>query len=360
MTARRDVGKTTSLRVLTPLIERWRALAALFLATAVGVAAVRMLLVPPRYEAKVLLATVGSSKLPGNLGGLAGLAGLAGQNLDLTANPDLVSALLESRRVLLEVAAQPLARDESADARSAIMGAHTTPIIVAVTGDPAAAVAPLVRIERQMRNLVTVSSDKRTGLITLAVAHRDSAVARAVANGLVHGASRSFADLSRAQARAQRLGLEARVDSMQSLLRRAEARSSAFLSANRVVPEFSPLAVEQQQLAREVSVAQQAYVQAVTERESAVARELQDTPAVVAVDPVPARLDPLPKFALFFGLAAAVAVTFVAVSMIYLAESFRRLRGAETEDPDVARLLRATRRIPVVRRLAGRADAPVG
>lgn len=355
MSARAAAPAATSLSLLTPVVERWRTLAALFVVTTVLVGAAVSVLRARRYEARVVLATVASSRLPGNaaaLGGLASLAGLAGQAGGLTADPDLVAALLGSRRVLLDVARQPFPQ---------AAGPRARPMLVAVTADPASTGLAPERIERKMRDLTSVAVDKRTGLITLSVAHPDSAVARAVLDALLRSAVGTFTDLARSQARAQRLGLEARVDSMQAQLRRAEVRAGAFRNENRVIPLYSPLAIEEQQLGRDVSIAQQAYLQAIGEREAAVARELEQTPSVVTVDPVPPQLDPLPKYAVFTGLAAAVGVTFVALTVLYLLESLRELQRRAAElDPHAERLVRATRRVPLLGRLTKPADAPAG
>ena len=98
--------------------------------------------------------------------------------------------------------------------------------------------------------------------------------------------------VSRAQAASQRTAQGERVDSARRQLRRAEERVLAFLSSNRSYTSFSPAAVSRQQLEREVSNAQTVYAQARSDYDAATARELEETPAVVVVDPIPDQLLP--------------------------------------------------------------------
>jgi uncharacterized protein involved in exopolysaccharide biosynthesis len=100
--------------------------------------------------------------------------------------------------------------------------------------------------------------------------------------------------VSRAQASAKRVAQAERVDSARRQLRRAEERSLSFLASNRAFTQYSPASISRQQLEREVTAAQSVYSQARSDYESAVARELEETPAVVVVDSIPNRLLPDP------------------------------------------------------------------
>jgi len=72
---------------------------------------------------------------------------------------------------------------------------------------------------------------------------------------------------------------------------------------------FSEASVMRRELEREVTSAQSVYSQAREDYETAVARELEETPAVVVVDSIPNRLLPDPRHApLKLVLASALAL----------------------------------------------------
>src|SRR5690606_33474327 len=130
------------------------------------------------------------------------------------------------------------------------------------------------------------------GIIYLTVTHRDSALARAVNRALVASITDAFQRATRTQATMLRQAQEARVDSASRQLVHAEEELVDFLAANRVVPPFSQVSVTRQRLQRQVDVAQSVYTQAMTDKEAAIAQELEETPAVVTLDPVPVQLPP--------------------------------------------------------------------
>src|SRR5687768_562267 len=157
----------SAVSVVTRILERWRVLTlAAVLAAAVTVAAV-VFLVPRRYQASTTLAAVSAPQLPSGLGGIAALSGLTA-DVGFAATPDLLAQLLESRRVLLDVAESPV-----------VEGSPERVIDRVRAGEEPA--ERLVDVERSMRALVSVDVERRTSLITLAVRHRHSTVARIIA-----------------------------------------------------------------------------------------------------------------------------------------------------------------------------------
>lgn len=324
------------LAVLTPLLERWRVLLASAVLAGALALAIIFFLVPRRYDASATLAAVASTKLPTGLGGLAALSGLAGET-GFTATPDLFAQLLQSRRVLLAVALEPV---RAGDPERVIdrVRAHQD------------SAKRLVDVERSMRELVNVGVERRTGLITLSVQHRDSAIARHIGARLIDVASGTFAEISKAQASAQREAQEERVERLSDRLRSAERQLIAFLAGNRALNPYSPASAEQQRLEREIGVASQAYTQAVGEREVALARELSETPALVIVDPIPAELAPVSRKAAFYALAAAFLGLFLAATALAFREVVRQHR--ERDDPTSRRFVAAVEGIPLVGRSA--------
>ncbi len=291
-----------------PIATVLRARKQLAIAIAVGTivpAIVTLGLVPRRYEASLTIAGVGGSKQPGlGLGSLAALSGL-GLQQGLATTPDLVQQVVTARRVLGAVGR---ARWQEGTVGEAMARARDLPDW---------------KLERAMRRVLNVSVDRRTSLITISVRHRDSALARFIAGTLIDSAGDVLGEMLRSQARGQRLGLEARVDTMRGELRRSELDLVAFLARNRVVAEFSREAVERERLVREVGFASQAYSRAVTEREAAFSRELEETPVLAILDPLPRQLQPVPRYTAFYMLAGAVVAGFGWLALIFLRNAIK-------------------------------------
>ncbi|MFN0179401.1 MAG: GNVR domain-containing protein [Gemmatimonadales bacterium] len=289
--------------LIEPLQRRWR-LVATWCLSAATIAAAAALVIPRPFEAAAVLATVGGANPLSSLGPLAGAAaafgGVALGKGDLNPTPDLISALLVSRKVLSTVGSGRLE-----DGRL---------LIEALKGEPVAR----SEVAREMRRFIRTSISPQTGLVTVTARHRDSGLARRVAASAIEETTRSFVDASRSQARGLRLAQEERLDSARRQVTRAEKALIGFLSVNRVVGDFSLKSVERDRLARDVDVARQVYLQATGDRESAVARELQQTPAIVILDPAPEDLPKRPRRALITALLAGLAGLLLGVLVVYL------------------------------------------
>jgi len=289
--------------VMFPVLQRLRALM-IFVGLVIAVAAVVALVRPRRYEAGVTLATVGNPKLGGGLSSTlaASVLGGSGLNLGLQATPAIMARLLTLDGVLLRVAATPFRGGE---------------LMAGVLGRPVDGVPYETRL-RKLRKVISASYDRQTGLVTLRVLHKDSAVVRVLAERIVEEASATFVRTSKAQAAELRDAQTARVDSAAAQLRSAEEALVRFTRGNRNVPEYSLVLVEQTRLQRDADLAKQVYTQAVGDRESAVAKLLEDTPAVVVVDGVPDRLLLRPRFGSLIVAGSAFVALVLGVAAILL------------------------------------------
>jgi hypothetical protein len=179
-----------------------------------------------------------------------------------------------------------------------------------------------------------VDANKETGTIRLAISHKDSALARLIASRVVDSASQIFVRTSRAQAQQLRMAQEARVANAASQLAAAENRLREFNFGNRATPAFSVAGLERDRLNRDIRLEEQAYTQAITEREAAFARELEATPTVVVQDPLPSKLPKVRKFIIRKTAIAAVATLAVLILYALVADLTRRRlqrRDAESE-----------------------------
>ena len=263
-----------------PFLRHWKLVLLCILAS--WAAALALILVPKReYRAQLVLAAVPNAKSASLAGGLSSLLGNATLG-GVQSTPYFITRLLLLRGVLREVALSPVAD-----------GAKGT-IIERVLDEPRVSLTPEM-IDRGMREVLSTDVDKQTGLVTFAVTHPDSALARRIAQRVLAVGSRRFVEVLRSQASDQREAGQSQVDSARRQLRAAEARLQFFQTTHRVYAPYSPAAVERQRIDRDLAAAQAVYSDAVTERQTAIARELADMPAVVVVDPIPPELTKVPR-----------------------------------------------------------------
>jgi capsular polysaccharide biosynthesis protein len=322
--------------LLTPLIESWRQIVIVAVIVAVATFAFRYFLVERRYEARATLMTVNSSRALGTVGGLAALSALTGQQGSNTP-PELVARVLVARQVLTRVGLSPV--DEGSETR----------LIDRLAGETRADIS-VPNVPRELTRVVNVSIDRETGLLDVAVKSADSALARLLVTRIIEFGGEAFNSVMRAQGSAQRAGQEARVALRAEQLRDAERRRLEFMRTHRALTPFSTSAVEQMEWDREVELARQAYTEAITAREAAFARELEQTPAVVIVDPVPDALPSAPRYNLFYAMALGILAAFVVATLALVRDRLRAMRDAE--DPRAQRFVAALGRVPGFGRLA--------
>jgi len=291
-----------------PFLRRWRLVAgAVLLAWAAALAAI---LLPPReYKAEIVLAAVPNTKMASLAGGLSSLLGNA-QLGGVQSTPYFITRLLMLPGVLQAVAHSP-ADDGTGRA-----------VFESVIDRPAAEIKPQ-EIVPAMRDVLSAEVDKQTGLVTFGVTLPDSALARRIAERVLAVGRTTFVKVVRAQATDQREAGQARVDSARRQLRQAEAAQQDFQASHRTYASYAAAAVVRQRLERDLTDAQTAYNQAITDQQSAVARELEETPAVVVVDPIPALLTPEPRQALLKLLLATVVGMAAAACVMLLRGDFR-------------------------------------
>lgn len=293
----------------TPFLRRWRLVVLCVLGA--WAAALALILIPKReYKAQMVVAAVPNAKSASLAGGISSLLGNATLG-GVQSTPYFITRLLLLRGVLREVALSPAAE-----------GAKTT-IIERVLEQPRAEITP-EEIDVGMREVLSTDVDKQTGLVTFAVTHPDSALARRIAQRVVAVGGRTFVEVLRSQATDQREAGQAQVDSTRSQLRAVEARLQMFQTTHRVYAPYSPAAVERQRIDRDLASAQAAYSDAVTDRQTAVARELAEMPAVVVVDPIPPELTKVPRQAVLKLTLAAVLGVLVAGLVMAASGDFRR------------------------------------
>lgn len=290
------------------LVSRWRLVVGGALATGLVVGLIS-LSTPRKYVAAIRVAAVTPSRLPtGGGGGLvASLAGLSGSG-GLQVTPSLVAEFLRLDGVLLDVGKSKLPNGRT---------------LVAQLTNEEYGPQELYKVPLVLNQIIGTNVSRETGLITLSATSTDSALARTLVDRLLGEASRRFILAAQAQARQLRVAQENRVEDAERRLRIAREEYRAFRDANRTIAQYSPTSVNLARLEQNQVIAQQVYTTAVADKESAVAKELEQTPVVVVVDPVPPQLRPQPRRTLLRAVLGVVLAGF-AISMAILAQHASR------------------------------------
>jgi uncharacterized protein involved in exopolysaccharide biosynthesis len=323
-----------ALTLLTPLLEKRRQIIiwSILLALATGGIAALM---PRKYKAELSLTPVVNNKSTTGLGGFAALAG-ATLNTGYQLTPDRMVELLKSRTVLSGVGFSPMpgAKERVIDR---LLGETYT------KNDEE-------EVAKHLEKVLSVGSNKVTGTVAVSVFHQDSALARVIASRVVDSASQIFVRTSKAQAQQLRIAQEGRVRAARSDLNAAEERLREFRYSNRATPPFSPSSIELEQLNRDIQMAEQVYTQAVTDQQSAYARELEATPTVVVQDRLPHVLPKLRKHIILKTLIAGiVSFVLICIGVLLVDLTKRRLSRSDSESD---RFRRAVSTLPRMRRHA--------
>lgn len=260
----------------------------------VGVVTALVLILSPRsYQGIVVVVPVQNSRATG---GLAGAASLLGSTLDLgssgfDATKDVVAYLLRSRSVLLVAADEPY---------------QGQPLAVAIARrqpEPGNEERLLAALRRALR----VTTSRETGFVTMALRARDSGAVRAYLQAVMDHTQRLFTEVAQSQARQMVRAQERRVDSAASELARDEDALLQFDEGNRSLTPRSRLSLTRTRLERRVTDAARAYDQATLDRQSAIARALEDAPALAVVERLPGLIAPRPRRVLFRSLLLGAA-----------------------------------------------------
>jgi uncharacterized protein involved in exopolysaccharide biosynthesis len=313
MTGRAE--QSFEVRAILAAVARRSGLLLLIGLVTAGVTALVLALTPRKYEGTMVLVPVQGARANA---ALAGAASFLGGSLDLgtsgfDATRDVVAYLLRARTVLLAVADQPY---------------QGRPVAVAIVKR-----APKVGDEelllRDLRHALRVTTSKETGFVTMSVQAVDSGAVRAFLGAVTDQTQRLFAEVARSQARQLLRAQERRLDSASAELKRSEDRLLRFDEGNRLLTPRSRLSLERARLDREVLDATRVYEQVVTDRQSAIARELEEAPAIAVVEHLPVVMPPKPRRLLFRSILLGVAVAVVGLLVVVTGELARSSAALE-------------------------------
>jgi uncharacterized protein involved in exopolysaccharide biosynthesis len=208
---------------------------------------------------------------------LMALAGQFGVNVPgggEELSPAFYQELLQSREILFRVA------DRSYEVEG--MAARPLIDILEIEKDTEA-----LRIEAAIRrlreDLISVSTGRETGIVTVEVTTEWPELSKAIADRLLDEIQVFNLETRRSQAMAERVFIEARTDSAQAALLSAEAEMETFLQANRSFDDSPELTFQHERLQRAISLRQQVYTGLVQALDEARIAEVRDTPVITVL-----------------------------------------------------------------------------
>jgi uncharacterized protein involved in exopolysaccharide biosynthesis len=255
---------------------------------AFGVLAALTVIGRPRvYKAVASFIPQGADPSRSNLATLAGQFGVAIPTSGGSQSPEFYAALVKEPVLLRRIALDTFAVAEMGGRRVSFME------LFKVEDEP-----PSARLEdavRGLKDMITVSNQKQTGLIEITTTTKWPSVSLAIAKDLLDGVNEFNLHTRQSQANAERKFVETRLDVASNDLRDAEERLARFLVSNRQYISSPELSFQHGRLSREVEMKQSVYTSLRQAAEEARMREVRDTPVITVVEPPTVASRPEPR-----------------------------------------------------------------
>jgi uncharacterized protein involved in exopolysaccharide biosynthesis len=313
--------------LMTPLVTRWKLIAATALTCAILTALV--LVLQRRTYTAITTFTPENSGNSSLLSGLAGLAGLAGQlglggSNPSSVSPDFFVKLAHSDDVLRSALLREFRDPDSTALRR--------PLLQLLEVKGRSAEERIQRGVRALRNRVEANSDKSTGIVTLEVKLHSPVLAAEVAKYMVELLNRFNLESRQSQSREQRRFSGERLAVAEGELRAAERAQLAFLQRNRQYLDSPLLAFEYNRLNRQVQLRQEVYQTLTKAHEEARIAEVRDTPVLTVIDSAVAPVKPSGPKRVLGTVVALIVGTALGVLLAYATAAWSRTRRAPTAD----------------------------
>lgn len=292
-------GGPTLAALVSVLLQHRRKVVAASLLVPLALLAV-LLLRDRTYTTSVTFLPQGK-RPPANLASLALQLGVnMPSGMDAAQSPAFYADLVRSRVILSQLAdgSYPLGADSTrrvwlADA-------------LEVDDDRSAAWRRDEAMRELAREVLSVSSSPRTGVVQFAVVTTSAHLSYALSQEVLRAVSRFNQEIRQSQASAEREFTERRLQQARSELAAAESALEDFDRVNRVA--VSPtLALRRQRLEREVSLRTEVYTTLAQSYEQARIEEVRDTPVLTLIDAPEVAVRPNPR-GVVFGAAGGLVL----------------------------------------------------
>lgn len=251
-----------------------------------------------RYAAFASFIALSSGRsLPSSLAGVASQFGVSLPSSNDGESPQFYSGLVQTRILLSRVLHTHL-----------LSGGRQTTLRELFTRDTTA--KGEAKAVRDLRKVIEVDIDSRTGMLRVGMRLRDPELAAAGANAVVEEVGRLNAEIRQEQGRAKRGFVEDRLRAARAGLDSAERNLRDFYVTNRSWNGSPALVYAEGLLRRQVQLTTDLYVSLNREYEGARMQELNSTPTITMVDPATPPVDPEGIMAAWVILGAILGLLF--------------------------------------------------
>lgn len=251
-------------------------------------------------------------KMGGNLSALAAQFGVGVPTGDANESPSFYADLVKSRAILAAVVDSGVVVDPK-QGRVDIADAYKIK-----------SKNPALRRDMAIKALsqaVTISTNAKTGVVSLKVSSRSAPLSAAIAQQLLDLLNSFNQDTRRGQASAEREFTEKRLEVVRKELREAEDALARFLQSNRVATSAA-LQAEETRLKGETSMQRELYTNLAKSYEQAKIDEVRDTPVITVVEKPEMAARPDPRGIAMKGLASLFAGLVLGALLAFVLEGF--------------------------------------
>jgi uncharacterized protein involved in exopolysaccharide biosynthesis len=331
----------TFARWLAGVLRRRRIIAGVTV-FALVLAVATALIVPPVYRSEASFVSNASSS--GRLQGLGAVGGSVGDLFselgaatgDPSESPNFYVQLLASRELLTRLLESrfPNPRTELPTDSATLLE-----ILHLRENNPSRRTEKAIK---EMRKNLRPGWDVKTNLVWFSVDAQWPVLSASVANRLIELVGTFNRETRVSRAKSKRVFIEARLDSANAELRRAEDRLRSFYEQNRGGTSSPALRFEEQQIKRNVDIANELYLTLQRQLEIARLDEFNDAALITVIDSaVPPRKAEWPRY----GALLVTALALGLLAGILVAGSIVILEDWRARNPEAWREFRSTTRI---------------
>jgi uncharacterized protein involved in exopolysaccharide biosynthesis len=190
---------------------------------------------------------------------------------------------------------------------------------------------PWRRAADRLRDNISVSVVRETGLVHVTVSASHPALAEQIAERLLETLNAFNTEVRQNRAQEEGRFISGQLTEAQSELRASENALQEFLRQNRAFRNSPDLMFEHDRLQRQVAIRQDVYTSLLRSKEEARIDAVRDTPLITVVDPPAGTAEPQGRGTVLGTVLAFMVGLIAAVVVAFIREATRR--GRDSEDP---------------------------